>query len=65
VAPARLRFAGEALAVVRFACFAENSTLSPKVLPDNGVEVSSAMLISRPYQERCSYATCRSDALLV
>jgi uncharacterized SAM-binding protein YcdF (DUF218 family) len=38
---------------------AENFTLSRKVLRDNGVQVSSAVLISRPYQERRSYATCR------
>lgn len=38
---------------------AENFTLSRKVLQDNGVEVSSAVLISRPYQERRSYATCK------
>nr|WP_158841048.1 YdcF family protein [Saccharothrix deserti] len=38
---------------------AENFEFSRKVLQDNGVEISSAMLISRPYQERRSYATCK------
>ncbi|MEU4764627.1 YdcF family protein [Actinosynnema sp. NPDC023794] len=38
---------------------AENFTLSREVLRDNGIQVSSAILISRPYQERRSYATCR------
>lgn len=38
---------------------AENFEFSRKVLRDNGIEVSSAVLISRPYQERRSYATCR------
>ncbi|MGW6445162.1 YdcF family protein [Lentzea sp. NPDC055074] len=38
---------------------AENFELSKKVLASNGIEVSSAVLVSRPYQERRSYATCR------
>ncbi|GAA1283082.1 YdcF family protein [Saccharothrix xinjiangensis] len=38
---------------------AENFEFSRKVLQANGIEVSSAVLISRPYQERRSYATCR------
>jgi uncharacterized SAM-binding protein YcdF (DUF218 family) len=38
---------------------AENFELSRKVLQDSGIHVSSAVLISRPYQERRSYATCR------
>lgn len=38
---------------------AENFNFSRKLLEDNGIWVSSAVLISRPYQERRSYATCR------
>lgn len=38
---------------------AENFTLSQKVLQDNSIHVSSAVLISRPYQERRAYATCK------
>ncbi|MFI9011005.1 YdcF family protein [Actinosynnema sp. NPDC053489] len=38
---------------------AENFTLSRKVLEDKGVQVASAVLIARPYQERRSYATCK------
>lgn len=38
---------------------AENFDLSRKVLNDAGIEVSTAVLVSRPYQERRSYATCR------
>ncbi|GHH44035.1 YdcF family protein [Lentzea cavernae] len=38
---------------------AENFNLSKTVLTSNGIEVSSALLVSRPYQERRSYATCK------
>ncbi|GAA3849519.1 YdcF family protein [Saccharothrix violaceirubra] len=38
---------------------AENFTLSREVLRDNAIEVRSAVIVSRPYQERRSYATCR------
>ncbi|MFD1147246.1 YdcF family protein [Saccharothrix hoggarensis] len=38
---------------------AENFTLSRKVLQNNGIQVFSAVLISRPYQQRRAYATCR------
>ncbi|ACU35231.1 protein of unknown function DUF218 [Actinosynnema mirum DSM 43827] len=38
---------------------AENFKLSRALLEVEGVEVGSAVLISRPYQERRSYATCR------
>ncbi|MEV0681183.1 YdcF family protein [Actinosynnema sp. NPDC050436] len=37
----------------------ENVTLSREVLRRHGVEVGSAVLISRPSQERRVYATCR------
>ncbi|KUF17258.1 YdcF family protein [Streptomyces silvensis] len=37
----------------------ENITLSREVLRVAGVDVSSLLLISKPYMERRSYATCR------
>lgn len=37
----------------------QNITLSREVLHAAGVEVSSLLLISKPYMERRSYATCR------
>ncbi|MGW1073908.1 YdcF family protein [Streptomyces sp. NPDC002537] len=37
----------------------QNITLSREVLRAAGVEVSSLLLISKPYMERRSYATCR------
>ncbi|MGW6412890.1 YdcF family protein [Streptomyces vinaceus] len=37
----------------------QNITLSREVLRENGVEVESLLLISKPYMQRRSYATCR------
>jgi uncharacterized SAM-binding protein YcdF (DUF218 family) len=37
----------------------ENLTRSRKVLDDAGVRPQSVLLISRPYQQRRAYATCR------
>jgi len=37
----------------------QNVTLSREVLAKSGVEVESLLLISKPYMERRSYATCR------
>lgn len=37
----------------------ENITLTRRLLADRGVDVASVMLISRPYQQRRAYATCR------
>ncbi|WFB09468.1 YdcF family protein [Streptomyces sp. LX-29] len=37
----------------------QNITLSREVLREAGVEVESLLLISKPYMERRSYATCR------
>lgn len=38
---------------------AENFELSRKLLQTREIEVSSAVLVSRPYQERRAYATCK------
>jgi uncharacterized SAM-binding protein YcdF (DUF218 family) len=38
---------------------AENFELTRKLLQDTGIEVGSAIVMSRPYQERRSYATCK------
>jgi uncharacterized SAM-binding protein YcdF (DUF218 family) len=38
---------------------AENFELTRKLLRDTGIEVGSAIVMSRPYQERRSYATCK------
>ncbi|MFI9815502.1 uncharacterized SAM-binding protein YcdF (DUF218 family) [Saccharothrix variisporea] len=38
---------------------AENFTLTRKLLEQRGDRVHTAVLISRPYQERRAYATCR------
>ena len=38
---------------------AENFEFTRKVLQGKGIEVRSAVLVSRPYQERRAYATCR------
>ncbi|MCS7483112.1 YdcF family protein [Umezawaea endophytica] len=38
---------------------AENFDFTRKVLQDKGIEFRSAVLVSRPYQERRAYATCR------
>ncbi|AXX29416.1 YdcF family protein [Actinosynnema pretiosum subsp. pretiosum] len=38
---------------------AENFTLSRELLAREGILVTSAVLVSRPYQERRAYATCR------
>jgi uncharacterized SAM-binding protein YcdF (DUF218 family) len=38
---------------------AENFEFTRKLLQDKGIEVGSAILMSRPYQERRSYATCK------
>ncbi|MFG2378562.1 YdcF family protein [Streptomyces sp. NPDC048504] len=37
----------------------QNITLSRELLAEAGVEVESLLLISKPYMERRSYATCR------
>ncbi|MEV5363663.1 YdcF family protein [Streptomyces cellulosae] len=37
----------------------ENIRFSRKLLEENGVEVSSVLLISKPYEERRAYATAR------
>ncbi|MER6911312.1 YdcF family protein [Streptomyces sp. NPDC000594] len=37
----------------------QNITLSRRVLRAAGVEVTSVLLVSKPYMERRSYATCR------
>ncbi|MFF7143536.1 YdcF family protein [Streptomyces nodosus] len=37
----------------------QNITLSRELLAEAGVEVDSLLLISKPYMERRSYATCR------
>ncbi|MGH3451240.1 MAG: YdcF family protein [Haloechinothrix sp.] len=37
----------------------QNIEFTRKLLADEGVEVGSVLLISRPYQQRRSYATCR------
>ncbi|MGH3452072.1 MAG: YdcF family protein [Haloechinothrix sp.] len=37
----------------------QNIEFTRKLLADEGVEVCSVLLISRPYQQRRSYATCR------
>jgi hypothetical protein len=37
----------------------ENITLSRKLLEGGGVEVASALLVSKPYEERRTYATAR------
>jgi uncharacterized SAM-binding protein YcdF (DUF218 family) len=37
----------------------QNLSFSRRLLAENGVEVSSAVLMSRPYQQRRAYATCR------
>ncbi|CAL9520036.1 hypothetical protein SUDANB105_03792 [Streptomyces sp. enrichment culture] len=37
----------------------ENIRFSRKVLEENGVEVASVLLISKPYEERRAYATAR------
>jgi uncharacterized SAM-binding protein YcdF (DUF218 family) len=38
---------------------AQNFDFTQKLLRDKGIEVRSAILVSRPYQERRAYATCR------
>ncbi|WP_105972283.1 YdcF family protein [Streptomyces geranii] len=38
----------------------QNITFSRELLADAGVEVQSLLLISKPYMERRSYATCRN-----
>ncbi|WP_166385321.1 YdcF family protein [Catellatospora methionotrophica] len=38
---------------------AENLTFSRALLAANGIEVRSVLLMSRPYQQRRAYATCR------
>jgi len=38
---------------------AENFEFTRKVLQGKGIEIRSAVLVSRPYQERRAYATCR------
>ncbi|MFD9739282.1 YdcF family protein [Umezawaea sp. NPDC059074] len=38
---------------------AENFEFTRKVLQGRGIEIRSAVLVSRPYQERRAYATCR------
>ncbi|SFR23131.1 DUF218 domain-containing protein [Lentzea waywayandensis] len=38
---------------------AENFELSRVLLDEEGVKATSAVLVSRPYQERRAYATCR------
>jgi uncharacterized SAM-binding protein YcdF (DUF218 family) len=38
---------------------AENIQLTRDLLADRGVEVRTALLISRPYQQRRAYATCK------
>ncbi|MEU3099115.1 YdcF family protein [Streptomyces sp. NPDC006967] len=38
----------------------QNITFSRELLADAGVEVESLLLISKPYMERRSYATCRN-----
>ncbi|MBE3014313.1 YdcF family protein [Microbispora sp. NEAU-D428] len=37
----------------------ENIELTRRLLTENGIHPSSVMLISRPYQQRRAYATCR------
>jgi uncharacterized SAM-binding protein YcdF (DUF218 family) len=37
----------------------DNITLTRKLLGDKGITVNSATLISRPYQQRRAYATCK------
>ena len=37
----------------------ENITFTRQVLAGRGIDVGSAVLISRPYQQRRAYATCR------
>ncbi|WP_066944089.1 YdcF family protein [Microtetraspora fusca] len=37
----------------------ENITFTRELLADEGIRPSSVMLISRPYQQRRAYATCR------
>jgi uncharacterized SAM-binding protein YcdF (DUF218 family) len=38
---------------------AENLTLTRDMLADQGIKTQSVMLISRPYQQRRAFATCR------
>ncbi len=38
---------------------AENFDLTRKLLQDKGIKVQTAILMSRPYQERRSYSTCK------
>lgn len=38
---------------------AENFTLTRTLLADSGIEAESATIVSRPYQQRRAYATCR------
>ena len=37
----------------------ENITFTRQLLAEHGIEVSSVVLISRPYQQRRAYATCK------
>lgn len=37
----------------------QNIEFSRKLLADEGIQVGSVLLVSRPYQQRRSYATCR------
>ncbi|WP_323377520.1 YdcF family protein [Streptomyces sp. RB17] len=51
---------GEAILVEpNAASTGQNITLSREVLAEAGVQVESLLLISKPYMERRSYATCR------
>lgn len=40
---------------------AENFTLTKELLESSGVDAQSAIIVSRPYQQRRAYATCRKQ----